>query len=169
MDELCIISSRKPLRLLTVIIIHIQQLCDLRMRLVPSATKKKTTPWMTVVGKQWFTEGHWSSHADTHTLWWSTIPIQPRPIAVNCFCEWVIGSDFFFFLPQQDLTGREDEGGREREIKTKTSTCHGGAINRLINSEPLPDFPLVCLCVCGWTLQTLQILLLDLKMLIKPS
>ena len=78
--------------------------------------------------------------------------------------EW-LGPIFFFFLPQQDLTGREDEGGREREIKTKTSTCHGGAINRLINSEPLPDFPRVCLwvwvclcvCVCvyGWTLQTL--------------
>lgn len=77
--------------------------------------KKKTTPWMTVVGKQWFTEGHWSSHADTHTLWWSTIPIQPRPIAVNCFCEWVIGSDFFFFYHSRILQEeRMKEGGRGR-------------------------------------------------------
>lgn len=59
----------------------------------------------------------------------------------------------FFFLPQKDLGGREDEQKEgDEEIETKTSTCHRGAINGLINSYPLPGIPQcssVQSCVCA--------------------
>ena len=64
--------------------------------------------------------------------------IHPRPDAVNCVCKWLIGSDFYYSSILEEERLKEGERGK----KNKTTTCRGGAINRLINFLLFPGFAL---------------------------